>query len=207
MRDASRVEAFSDGVLAIAITLLVLDLHVPAQEGDEAKRGLAHALADQWPSYLAYLVSFLVIGIMWVNHHTLFQLVRRVDRPTLFANLFLLLTISVLPFPTRLFADYLRDGDQAHVAAAVYSASMLLVGLAFALLFRVVSRDPTLMTVPMDPVTRRNTSLRFGVGNIVYAALIGLSFFNAVLTLVLHGVIALYYCFDQLAVRSPAEES
>ena len=207
MRDAGRVEAFSDGVMAIAITLLVLDLHVPVQGAETARRGLGHALWDQWPSYVAYLISFLVIGIIWVNHHALFQLVRQVDRPIMFANLMLLLAVSVLPFPTRLFAQYLRAGDEAHVAAAVYSASMLATGLAFALLFRTISRDSKLLVTPMDPTTRRRTTIRFGLGNFVYVATIALSFWNAIATLIVHGVIALYYCFDQLAVSDQGEET
>src|SRR5439155_2102750 len=117
---SARVEAFSDGVFAIAITLLVLDIHVPAPEsvGDD---GLGAALAHAWPSYFAYLVSFLVIGIIWINHHSMFTMVRRVDRPVLFVNLTLLLFVSALPFPTKLLAEYLTEGGgSSHVAAAVY---------------------------------------------------------------------------------------
>src|SRR6266566_22821 len=107
-----RLEAFSDGVFAIAITLLVLDLAVPARNRSEPG-GLAAALGHQWPSYFAYLVSFLIIGIIWVNHHTVFDTVRLVDRPVLFANLALLLVVSALPFPTRLLAEYLTAGPDA----------------------------------------------------------------------------------------------
>lgn len=96
-----RLEAFSDGVFAIAITLLVLDLAVPPRE-DSADGGLGSALAHQWPAYFAYLVSFLVIGIIWINHHAVFDRVRRINRPVMFANLALLLMVSVIPFPTKL---------------------------------------------------------------------------------------------------------
>ena len=99
-----RTEAFSDGVFAIAITLLVLDLAVPPLQESE-RDGLAAALGHEWPSYFAYLVSFLVVGIIWINHHTMLTLLERVDRPVLFANLMLLLTVSVIPFPTRLLAE------------------------------------------------------------------------------------------------------
>src|SRR6266511_2340537 len=104
LMSSQRVGAFSDGVFAIAITLLVLDLGVPPRE-ELREGGLAAALAHQWPSYLAYLVSFLIIGIIWVNHHTVFDKVRFVDRPVLFANLAVLLTTSVIPFPTHLLAN------------------------------------------------------------------------------------------------------
>jgi uncharacterized membrane protein len=205
-----RLEAFSDGVFAIAITLLVLDLVVPAHE-EAADRGLAHALASEWPAYFAYLVSFLVIGIIWVNHHAMFDRVRYIDRRVLFANLLLLLTVSVIPFPTRLLADYLTAADGSHVAAAVYSASMLAMGLSFALLWASLTRDRKLLHEGIDPHAARVGLRRFALGNIVYLVTIGLSFINATLTLALHGLIAVYYCFDQLPglgapVRTENEE-
>jgi uncharacterized membrane protein len=116
LMSGGRVEAFSDGVFAIAITLLVLDLAVPLRE--ETPEGeLTASLAHQWPAYFAYLVSFLVIGIIWVNHHTVSDKVRLVDRPVLFANLVLLLVVSVIPFPTHLLAEYLTADQNSHVAA------------------------------------------------------------------------------------------
>ena len=95
----NRLEAFSDGVLAIAITLLVIDIRPP--EIHEGER-LAHALWAQWPSYVAYLVSFLTIGVIWLNHHRIFEQVTRVDGPLLLLNLNLLLWTALIPFPRRL---------------------------------------------------------------------------------------------------------
>jgi uncharacterized membrane protein len=198
MTNSRRLEAFSDGVFAIAITLLILDVAVPAR-GVTPNGELGHALADEWPSYFAYLVSFMVIGIIWVNHHTLFAKVRQTDRLVLFANLFLLLVVSAIPFPTRLLAEYLTAGENSHVAAAIYSATMLVMGLAYGLLWLSVSRDVRLLHGTIDAATRRATVRRFGLGNIVYAATIGLAFVNAVATLVVHAVVAVYYCFDQLS--------
>jgi uncharacterized membrane protein len=198
---STRVEAFSDGVFAIAITLLVLDLAVPAREELPAG-GLAAALGRQWPAYFAYLVSFLVIGIIWVNHHAVFQRVRRVDRTLLFANLALLLFVSVIPFPTRLLAEYLTAGRDSHVAAAVYSAAMLAVGLSFAGVWLSVTRDAGLLREPFEVSRSRAAILRFGIGNVFYLIAIGLSFVNAVATLTLHALIAVYYCFDQLSPRA-----
>ena len=104
-----RVEAFSDGVFAVAITLLVLDLRVPLTNGS-----LGGALAAEWPAFVAFLISFFVIGIVWVNHHTLFVQLASVDRPLLFFNLLLLLSVVVIPFTTSLFAEYLtRPAAQA----------------------------------------------------------------------------------------------
>ena len=207
MAEKNRVEAFSDGVLAIAITLLVLDLSVPARTTLHG-RSLAAALGREWPSYLAYLVSFLVIGIIWVNHHAMFSLVHRVDRWVLFANLFLLLVVAAIPFPTRLLAEYLTGGSSdAHTAAAVYSATMVLMSLAFTALWLTLTRDVGLLHERLDAVASRAALRRFGIGLIVYAALVGLAFVSAVATLVGHGLLALYYCFDQLQVTPVATRS
>jgi uncharacterized membrane protein len=200
--DSGRLEAFSDGVFAIAITLLVLDLIVPGME-EAHEIGLGAALAAEWPSYFAYLVSFFVIGIIWINHHTMFTMVNQVDRRVLFVNLLLLLTISVIPFPTRLLAEYLLDGD-AGIAAAVYSATMFVMGLAFASLWLAITRDARLLHSPIDPAVRRAALRRFGAGGLVYALTIGLSFVSAVATLAVHAALAIYYCFDQL---TPARRS
>jgi TMEM175 potassium channel family protein len=200
-----RLEAFSDGVFAIAITLLVLDIGVPPRDPPPAG-GLAHKLAEQWPSYFAYLVSFSVIGIIWVNHHGVFSRVRLVDRPTLFANLGLLLIVAMLPFPTHLMAEYLTAGKNSHVAAAVYSCTMLAMGLTFAGVWFAVTRDERLLHEPVDPSARRRTLIRFGLGNVFYLITIGLAFVSAPLTLAVHGAVALYYCFDQLTSGDRAEK-
>jgi uncharacterized membrane protein len=201
-----RLEAFSDGVFAIAITLLVLDLVVPSHP-EAVEKGLAHALAQEWPAYFAYLVSFLVIGIIWVNHHTVFDKVRLVDRPVLFANLALLLVVSLIPFPTRLLADYLTAGSDSHVAAAVYSATMLAMGLAYGTLWLVLTRDAKLLHEGVDPRASRLALRRFGVGNVFYLATIALSFVNATVTLAVHAALAIYYCFDQLPIVTRTDRS
>ncbi|WP_052372699.1 TMEM175 family protein [Amycolatopsis taiwanensis] len=127
MNESGRVEAFSDGVFAIAITLLILEIKVPS--ADE-HGGLWRALGAQWPSYAAYVVSFLIIGIMWVNHHQLFSYVARVDRTLMFLNLLLLMVVAAVPFPTAMLAEYLREDGASHVAAAVYSLVMVVMAYA-----------------------------------------------------------------------------
>jgi uncharacterized membrane protein len=202
----ARLEAFSDGVFAIAITLLVLDLNVPAPAG-LGNQSLRSALAHQWPSYFAYLVSFLVIGIIWINHHAMCALARRVDRRTLFANLFLLLTVSVIPFPTRLLAAYLTDGrsTDAHTAAATYAATMLAMGLAFTLLFLAFTRDARRLHTPIPPAALRSALRRFSIGGLCYAATIALAYLSPVAMLAVHAALAVYYCFDQLAPARKAK--
>ena len=122
------MEAFSDGVFAIAITLLILDIKVPKVAPDQH---LWSALGQQWPSYAAYVVSFLVIGIIWLNHHTMFGYVARVDRGLVVINLLLLLVVAAIPWPTALMAEYLRDDPASHDAAVVYSSVMVLVAITY----------------------------------------------------------------------------
>lgn len=124
----TRLESFSDGVLAVAITLLVLDIRVPEVTSSST---LAHRLLDQWPSYAAYVVSFITIGIIWVNHHAMIGRLREADHSILMINLLLLLSIAVLPFATSLLARYLREGHGQHLAAGVYSGAFLLMSLIF----------------------------------------------------------------------------
>jgi uncharacterized membrane protein len=194
--DKGRVEAFSDGVLAIAITLLVLELRVP--DPGLLPHGLAHALAQEWSSYAAYLLSFVVIGIMWVNHHAVFARVVNVDRPLLLLNLHLLLWIAVLPFPTALVARYIRQGDDARVAMAVYSGVMTATSIAWALLWLWITRDARLLHRDIDPRAARASARRFTAGLFAYVLTVAVSFVSPVAALVLHFVIAGYYVFDQL---------
>jgi uncharacterized membrane protein len=197
VNESGRVEAFSDGVFAIAITLLVLDIKVPLGQGTH----LWHALGRQWPSYEAYLVSFLIIGIMWANHHQIFSYVVRVDRVLLFLNILVLLVVAALPFPTALIADYLTDRHGgSHTAAAVYSMFMVAHALTMMLLWWWLTRTGHLFDHRVDVAAARATRLRFALGSVVYPVLVGLSFVNAILTLTLHGVMAVYYAFNQLAV-------
>jgi uncharacterized membrane protein len=204
--EKTRVEAFSDGVLAIAITLLILEIRVPEPES-LGPGGLGHYLGAQWSSYAAYLLSFVVIGIMWVNHHAIFHAVARVDRVLLLLNLHLLLWIAFLPFPTALVARYFRHGDDAGVAMAVYSAVMLVIGIAFQLLWQWICRNDRLLQPHIDRQQARARAGRFGLGLLVYLGAIGLSFVSALATLVVHFLIAGYYVVDQLSVEGPTEDA
>ncbi len=134
-----RLEAFSDGVFAIAITLLVLDLKVPVLNG-ASPTALGVALLKQWPNYLTLFISFATILIMWVYHHRLFQTVRRTETLLLFSNGFLLLLVTVVPFPTALVGAYLLT-PAASMACAVYSGFFVFINLSYNLLLWVVSRQ------------------------------------------------------------------
>ena len=122
----ARLEAFSDGVFAVAITLLVIEIAVPGEHGD-----LAHQVGQLWPSFAGYLVSFATIGIIWVNHHTMVTRFERLDRTVLFLNLNLLLWVVLIPWSTALIAEHLRDtGSDEHFAAAVYAANFFIMGIS-----------------------------------------------------------------------------
>jgi uncharacterized membrane protein len=198
MSETSRTEAFSDGVLAIAATLLVLDLRVPAR--DTLHASLGAALAHEWPAYAAYVTSFLVIGIIWVNHHGVFDLLSRVDRVAQFLNLLLLMTVVAIPFTTALLSEYLTAGGRdARTAALVYSAVMLAMSVSFASLYDYLSRQPRLMADGVDPATVRASTVRFSaVGISLYLVTLGIAVFSAPLCLLAHLLIALYYCFQQI---------
>jgi uncharacterized membrane protein len=198
MSETNRTEAFSDGVLAIAITLLVLDLHVPARAGLEGS--LAHNLAHDWPAYAAYLTSFLVIGIIWVNHHGVFELVDKVDRVTLFLNLVLLTTVVAIPFTTALMSEYLLDGGpDARTAAVVYSALMVAMSASFAGLYTYVARHPRLLAAGVDANAVRRSIVRFSaVGLLLYLITIVIALVSAPACLIAHFLIAVYYCFQQI---------
>lgn len=196
----NRLEAFSDAVLAIAITLLVLDLEVP----EDAGGGLGAALLEQWPSYAAYVTSFVTIGIMWVNHHVIVGSMRRVDRVTLFLNLALLLAIATLPFTTSLAASYLRAEAGASLAMAVYAAWMAVIAGMFVLMLVYLGRHRSLLRPHVTAAQNRGATQRGMVGVAVYlvAALIAVASPIACLGLCL--AMPLYYIVAGIRIAHDA---
>ena len=146
-KDTGRIEAFSDGVFAIAMTLLALELKVPHIDlsAGHVSSSLAAALDAEWPSYFAFVTSFFTVLIMWVHHHLIFKLVRRTDPTLLFANGFLLMLVTVVPFPTAVVSEYLRT-PAAPVACAFYAGFFVLISIGFWILlwaaFRKTVIDP-----------------------------------------------------------------
>ena len=143
-KETGRIEAFSDGVFAIAITLLVLELKVPHLEDGGAGGSLTAALLRQWPSYVALVTSFFTILVMWANHHRMFNVVRRINARFLYANGLLLLLVTVVPFPTAVLAEYFEKPG-ASVAAAAYAGTFVLISVAFNLLWRSAIAGRTLL--------------------------------------------------------------
>jgi len=138
--DTGRVEAFSDGVFAVAITLLALDLQVPHPSANHSARELAAALAREWPSYVAFVTSFFTVLIMWVSHHGFFKLIHRTSARLLFVNGYVLMMTTAVPFATSLVTQYLRLPG-AKMACAVYGGTFVLISLGFSLLLRTVVSD------------------------------------------------------------------
>ena len=185
-----RLEAFSDGVIAIAITLLVLQIDVPS-----ASQGrLADELVDLWPSYVAFVLSFVVIGIMWVSHHSMFERIANVDRRLLFLNLLLLMGIAFLPFPTALLAEFAQQGgENAKFSAATYSLTMAIIGVFFVVMWHHLYRHPELLVEGIGPERARTAMIRSLVGPIVYALSIGLAFVSPEACFVVYALIAVYF--------------
>jgi uncharacterized membrane protein len=190
--DRGRLEAFSDGVFAVAITLLVFNLAVPVP----GQGALAQQLASHWPSFAAYGVSFLTIGIIWVNHHGLFRNFTAVDRPLLFLNLLLLFFVVTIPFATAMIAAYLRRGGaDASLAAAVYQGVFLGMSIAFGTLLWWSIRHEYL-AIPLTGAAARAALIRFSIGNLAYAAAIGVAWLSAPASLLVSALVAVYYVFE-----------
>ena len=178
-----RLEAFSDGVFAIAITLLVLDIHVP---DPSTTADLAQQLGSPWPSYVAYGVSFLTIGIIWINHHAMLRRIKAIDHEILILNLLLLLCVGLLPFTTALMAAYLKESEGETLAAAIYAGSFLLIA------------------VPIDAATRRTIITRGVAGLVPYLAATILAVVSPYVSLAICGAVAAFYA---LPLASGDEET
>jgi uncharacterized membrane protein len=202
--DRGRLEAFSDGVFAVAITLLALNITLA---GPGSVR-LQHQLWEHRWSFAAYLISFFVIGIIWVNHHVLIKSIAVVDRTLLFLNLVLLLFVVLIPFSTATVAQYLPvpngdmkvalalHGGDVKVAMALYSAVFLGMSAGFGLIFEWTLHGNH-RTVPLPPEAHWPARLRFVGGSGVYVVAFVVSLFNAIAAFVLIAVVAVYYIVER----------
>ncbi len=187
----SRVEAFSDGVLAIAVTLLVFDIGVPSPL---AHASLGHALAERWPHFVAYAVSFLTIGVIWINHHITLRRLATVDHTLLVLNLLLLMIVALLPWSTSLMATYLRESQGQHLAAAIYAGSFLAMSCVFyALHHHSLVRRPHVLTPQLGEAERRAIKRRNLTGLPPYVVATAAAPLSSYLTLAICGAVAVYY--------------
>lgn len=181
-KETGRVEAFSDGVFAVAITLLALDLQIP-KIGAEATAGkLAAALARQWPAYLSFVTSFFTVLIMWVNHHGLFKMIQKTTSRLLFINGFLLMMTTAVPFSTALVTQYLRT-PAAKVACATYAATFVLISISFNALWRLVTGDRALMRASVSELTIERVGRKWRVGPLAYVIAMLLAFVSPYITI------------------------
>ena len=187
-----RLEAFSDGVFAVAITLLAFNLAVAGP----GHGPLLRQLTDHWPAFVAYLISFFTIGIIWVNHHSVIDNIALVTRTLLILNLLLLLFVVAIPFGTATMATYLTDsGQDANVAMAVYVATLLGMGLGFAGIFA-WSLGAGRTHRPIPAGARRAVVFRFTIGSVCYLLALGIAFVSPAAALAIVGLVAVYYIFE-----------
>ncbi|MFN7949802.1 MAG: TMEM175 family protein [Blastocatellia bacterium] len=182
--ETGRVEAFSDGVFAIAITLLILEIKVPHVGEMAGSIDLLRGLARLWPSFFAYALSFFVLLVMWINHHELFRFIRTVDYPLLFTNGFLLLLMTFVPFPTAVLAEYLNT-PSAREAVAFYNATFFITSIAYNLLFAAAATRRRLIRPEVSDASLRRVKRAYLFGGIIYAASVAVAFWNAIAGLAL----------------------
>jgi uncharacterized membrane protein len=201
--DRSRLAAFSDGVFAVAITLLALNLTV-----DGYGHGpLLKQLNAKWPAFLAYLISFFMIGIVWVNHHALVRSITKVDRTLLFLNLVLLLFVVLIPFTTATEASYFpRNTPDAQLAMVLYSGVFLGMSAGFGGIFEWTLHGQRVYQ-PLPPDRHWPARVRFVGGALFYVLAIVVAVFNAVAAFVLIALVALYYILENTPASPGAESS
>jgi uncharacterized membrane protein len=198
-----RLEAFADGVFAIAATLLILN--VDAQVG-EGTGEIGNRLLAIWPSYIAYAVSFVTIGIIWSNHHTVMAQLGRVDRTFLMQNILLLLCVAFLPFPTRLVAEHLRDRHDLQPAALAYGATMTVMALCYITLWLYATRGRRLLREDSDPRTVSGITRSYLPGVPLYLTATLLALASPLASVALFAAIALFYVIESSIFGGAATE-
>jgi uncharacterized membrane protein len=196
-KETARLETFSDGVFAIAATLLILDVH---HAGGSVVHGLVHA----WPSYVTYAISFLTIGIIWVNHHTVMKQIDRVDRTFLFINVVFLMVVAFSPYPTRVVAATLRDGSKA--AAFAYGLTFTAMAISYGAMWFYAARGNRLIAADADPLVVSGISRSFAPGSLIYGTATLSSLISADLAVVLYAAIALFYVVESSVFGRPSAQ-
>jgi len=188
-KESARIEAFSDGVFAIAITLLILNIKIPdASSGD-----LVTQLVRQWPSYFAFFISFAFVGVMWVNHHRLFTYIHRSNDVLLLLNLLLLLGVSFVPFPTAVLAKNLSNGGQ-RAAAILYNGTYFVLSILFNLLWRYcTAKNHHMLAKDIDVTAVRRVSAQYALGPAFYFICILVAWINVPASLALNCLLAIFF--------------
>ncbi len=197
-----RVEAFSDGVFAVAATLLIFNIQIDKT----APGGLLAALLAAWPKYAAYVASFLTIGVMWLNHHGMFARIARLDRPLVFLNLLLLMAIVFIPFSTAQLGANILVARDANTAASLYAINASVIALFFGAVWTYALTHPHFLAPDIDREAAMRAWPRFSVGSVVYLACIPLGQFSPIAVVFVCAALAVYYAFERLPdiTRQPA---
>ena len=198
--ETGRVEAFADGVFAIAATLLIIDVTVPNRS-----TGLGHAVVHAWPEYAAYAVSFVTIGIMWLNHHQCLRQIGAVDRTFMVLNLFLLMCIAFVPFPTKLVALHLRDSGE-RTAALTYGVTLTLTAVCFAAFWFYAARNDRLIAEDADPMVIEGISRSYAPGPLIYGIATLVALWDAKVAVALFAAIAFFYVIESSFFARAAPE-
>jgi uncharacterized membrane protein len=188
MSKTTRLETFSDGVFAIAATLLILDVRLTGHGS------VTHQLVHAWPAYAAYAISFATLGIIWVNHHTVFEQIDRVDRTFLFINVLFLMVIAFIPFPTRVLAEHLREGSKS--AAFAYGLTFTAMSVCYGALWFYAAIGRRLIATAADQPTVSGITRSFAPGWVIYGSATLSALISAWLAVVLFAAIAIFYVLE-----------
>jgi uncharacterized membrane protein len=189
-----RVEAFSDGVFAVAATLLIFNVQIDKT----APGGLLAALLAAWPKYAAYVAGFLTIGVMWINHHSLFERIAHLDRALVFLNLLLLMAIVFIPFSTSELGTNILVNRDANTAASLYGLNAFVIAIFFGAVWTYALMRPGLLAPNVDRQAALRAWPRFSVGSVVYLACVPLGQFSPIGVVIVCGALAVYYVFERL---------
>lgn len=207
-KETGRTEAFSDGVFAVAITLLVLNIKIPGLDLPPSKLNddLLTQLLNEWPMLAAYVTSFATIGVMWLNHHRLFTHIKRTDTGLLLLNLLLLLVIVFIPVPTALVAEYF-DRPDLHAAAELYSGTMVILAICYNLLWRYASYHNRLLGKNANTRAVKAISGQYWFGPLAYIIALVLALFSTPASLALNFLLALFFALPPRLPRPEPEQS
>jgi uncharacterized membrane protein len=187
----NRLETFADGVFAIAATLLILNVDTQVGATGEIGTRLLHI----WPSYVGYVVSFLTIGIIWANHHTVMHQIARVDRTFLMISVLFLMTVAFIPFPTRLVAEHIRD-DGARAALLTYGITLTAVAIGFNAIWFYAAKNGRLLREDADEATIRGISRTYRFGPVLYLVITLVALVSPPAGAALFGAFALFWLFE-----------
>jgi uncharacterized membrane protein len=205
--DTGRIEAFSDGVFAIAITLLIIEIGVPHLEDEPPGTTLPQALVGLWPSYLGYVISFLQIGVIWANHHNRFRFIERSDHGLLFLNILFLMCVAFILFPTALLAEYLeRTASERETAGVIYAGTLAVTAVFFTLLWLYAAAN-RLVDRNLDRSLVRAMTRRYLLGTVAYLLVFLLAFVNVAASLILIVILALLFVLPEPGDRAGKERA